>query len=336
LSGLGFAGGMLASSFIASKTNHKYTIIISSAAVGFSLFAVGQAQRITWIYLGAGFLGIAAGLYFPSAVVILTSGARNWGRNIAIHELAPNSAFLLAPFLVAAVSNLLTWREVLITLSVCNLAMAVLHIGIHSDPGTKSELISSEGIRSFISQAQYRRLVLMLMLAMAMGAGVYFLLPLFLITEKGLEPNLANSLVSLSYVLTIPLVFLAGWATDRIGPKPVLLGALLISGVTTILLALVDLPYLVPVILIQPLPATGSFVAAIYALSRLGSMQSRNIAVSLAFPIAYVIGVGLVPMLLGNLAERVSFEFGLLILGISSLVTVTILEARTLFSKTVT
>ena len=44
-------------------------------------------------------LGLAAGLYMPSAIATITAlvDQRHWGKAIAIHELAPNLAFFTGP-----------------------------------------------------------------------------------------------------------------------------------------------------------------------------------------------------------------------------------------------
>lgn len=45
-------------------------------------------------------LGLAAGLYLPSGVAALTSFVRprDWGKAVAMHEIAPNGGMVLAPW----------------------------------------------------------------------------------------------------------------------------------------------------------------------------------------------------------------------------------------------
>ena len=75
--------------------------------------------------LGLFMVGMATGLYLPSAIATLTSlvPSRHWGKALAIHELAPNLSFVAAPVVSEALMVWVSWREVLMLLGVCSLAL---------------------------------------------------------------------------------------------------------------------------------------------------------------------------------------------------------------------
>ena len=57
------------------------------------------------------------------------------------------------------------------------------------------------------------------------------------------------------------------------------------------------------------------FPAGFAALSLIVPAKSRNIAVSLIVPLAFVVGGGLVPVFIGFIGDMGSFAFGITICG---------------------
>ena len=68
-------------------------------------------------------LGLASGFYMPSAIATITAlfDRRHWGKAIAIHELAPNLAFFLGPFVAESFLRSGSWRAALGFLGVLSL-----------------------------------------------------------------------------------------------------------------------------------------------------------------------------------------------------------------------
>jgi NNP family nitrate/nitrite transporter-like MFS transporter len=112
---LGYCIGLLFSGFISSRVNHRNTILLSSIALGGALIMVSISHGLWMIRLGLIFLGTAAGFYLPSGIATVTELVQpeHWGKAIAIHELAPNLAFIIAPLLAEALLGTFSWRGVL-------------------------------------------------------------------------------------------------------------------------------------------------------------------------------------------------------------------------------
>ncbi len=141
------------------------------------------------------------------------------------------------------------------------------------------------------------------------------MLPLFLVNEHGIERNWANTLLALSRIVSIGMTFIGGWATDRFGVHRVLTIVFVMTGGMTILLGLVPREWVGVPIFLQPMVAVCFFPAALAALSMVSPPKLRNIFVSLNGSIAFFIGGGAVPALIGFIGDRYSFSAGITLTG---------------------
>ena len=112
------------------------------------------------------------------------------------------------------------------------------------------------------------------------------------------------------------LALAAGWAADRFGVRRTLSVTLALSGITTALIGLVPDPWLAVAVFIQPSVAVGFFPAGFTALSTLGDARTRGTAVSLVVPVAFVIGGGVTPWLLGLSGDLGAFDLGFVGVGV--------------------
>ena len=145
--------------------------------------------------------------------------------------------------------------------------------------------------------------------------GIYTMLPLYLVTEHGMDVNQANTLVALSRIPCIIIVFFGGWASDRIGPRRTLKIVLLITGLMTLFLGIASRSFISYIVFLQPLVAVCFFPAGFAALSLIVSAKLRNIAVSLIIPLSFVIGGGLTPVFIGFMSDLGSFGVAIMIGG---------------------
>jgi NNP family nitrate/nitrite transporter-like MFS transporter len=115
---LGFCVMLLGSGFVSSRLDHRRTLILSSMAVGGALWMVALSHDLGQIRFALLLLGMATGLYLSSGMSTLTSlvNPKNWGKAMAIHELAPNLSYVIAPFLAEVTLTWFSWRGVLFQL----------------------------------------------------------------------------------------------------------------------------------------------------------------------------------------------------------------------------
>jgi NNP family nitrate/nitrite transporter-like MFS transporter len=112
----GYCIMLLGSSFVSSRLTHRKTIILSTVALGGALLFIGLSHKLWMVRLGFFAVGMAAGLYLPSGIATVTElvSPRHWGKAISIHELAPNSSFVLAPLLAEVLLRWLSWQGIFI------------------------------------------------------------------------------------------------------------------------------------------------------------------------------------------------------------------------------
>jgi NNP family nitrate/nitrite transporter-like MFS transporter len=313
----GYFIGMLGSGFVSAILTHKRTISLSAAAVGLTLLPISLSSN-KWILLfGLLVLGLFAGFYLPSGLSTLTSNInpRQWGRAMAVHEMAPNLGFVAAPLMAEFFMFWFSWRTILVALGLTSLLMGLANARFGRKGGLAGDRPKFGAIRTLVKQRSF--LIMLLLFCAGIGSflGIYTMLPLYLVHEQGMDREVANTLVAISRIPGLAVVFLSGWATDRFGPKHTLVWIFLLTGLSTMALGFAE-GFWVPVfVFIQPMIAVCFPPAALVALSLIGSHETRNIAVSITIPFAFLIGGGILPILIGILGDAGAFEVGIVIVG---------------------
>ncbi len=315
---LGYFAGLLGSGFVSSRFTHRRTIIVSSIVVGTSFIAVSLSHTLWGIQGGLILMGFGAGLYLPSGIATLTSlvSPRDWGKAIAIHELAPNLGFFAAPLVAEGLMLWFPWRGAIAVIGVAAVLAGVAFIRLGKGGTFPGEAPSLKTIRILIAQPSFWIMMAIFSLAIGASLGVYTMLPLYLVAEQGFERSWANQLVAFSRIAGPALSFVAGWTTDKLGPKRALGGILLATGIATVLLGMARGSWIVPLLFLQPTLAICFFPAGFAALAMVGPPHVRNIAVSLTFPVAFLVGGGAIPAGLGMMGEADSFALGIMLFGV--------------------
>ena len=314
---LGYFITLLGSGFLSSRFNHKRTIIISNTALGFALIGTSFCPGPWTIRLGLFAVGMAAGLYLPSAIATLTAliPSRHWGKALAIHDIAPNLSFVAAPLICEAVLLWFSWRTVFLLLGIGAIIMSPIFLFFSRGGKFRGEAPSFLSVRQLFGNLSVWVMVLLFSLGIISTMGIYTMLPLYLVAEHGMDTDLANNLIALSRIPSMIIVFFGGWASDRIGPQRTLKIVLLITGLMTFLLGIGSRSAISYIVFFQPLVAVCFFPAGFAAMSLVVSPKLRNIAVSLIIPLAIVIGGGLAPVFIGFISDIGSFGIAIMICG---------------------
>jgi NNP family nitrate/nitrite transporter-like MFS transporter len=315
---VGYFPAVMASGFVSSRLNHRRTIILSACAVGLALLFIARVQSLWGIRIGLLALGMAAGLYLASGISTLTSlvSSSHWGKAIAVHELAPNLSYVIAPLLAEVFLGLMSWRGVLAFLGILSVVLGLVFTRFGQGGAFKGEKPNPKAFKALLDHPSFWVMVALFGAGISGTLGVFSMLPLYLTAERGLDRGLANTLVGLSRVTGVVTSLLAGWATDRIGPQRTLTWVLLLSGLMTVLLATLPGRWIVIPIFLQPMVAVCFFPAGFAALSRMGPPEERSIAVSLTVPMGFLFAGGMVPLAIGLLGDAGSFALGIGIVGI--------------------
>ena len=314
---MGYFITLVGSGFISSRLNHKRTIVASNTALGVALIGTAFCSGPWTMRLGLFSVGMAAGLYLPSAIATLTSliPSQHWGKAIAIHELAPNLSFIAAPLISEAVLVWFSWREVFLVLGVMALIMSPVFVRYSRGGDFKGEAPGFSALGQLFGNLSFWLMVILFSLGVISTLGLYTMLPLFLVSEHDIDRNAANTLIAFSRVPSVLMAFIAGWATDRMGPRRTLQIVLLIAGLMTLSLGMASSSIIRVLVFTQPLIAVCFFPAGFAAMSLIVPSNLRNIAVSLIVPLAFVAGGGLAPIFIGFIGDEHSFALGIMICG---------------------
>ena len=334
---VGYFAGLLGSGLVSSRLTHRWTITLSLVAVGGSLLAVSLSHTLWGIRPALIMLGLSAGLYLPSGIATLTDvvSSRDWGKALAVHELAVILSFIAAPLLAEGLMIWFSWRWVVALLGGAAVFTGGLFIRFGSGGAFLGEAPSPKTIRVLLTQPSFWIMIALLSVAIGANLGVYNMLPLYLVAEHGLERSWANTLLALSRVAGLGIIFLAGWAADRLGLKRAMGIVSLATGMATTLLGIVPREWIIPVLFLQPVLSGSFFPAGLAALSKIGPPQLRNVAVSLIMPLAWLLGGGAIPAGIGIMGEEGFFSLGIMLVGVLLMGSIILLKYLTFYEDAI-
>ena len=314
---IGYFISLMGSGFVSARLKHRGVIVLSSLLVGLILMVIAASSSLWAIRGSLVVLGLAAGLYLPSGIAALTDfvDRPHWGKAIAIHELAPNLSFVAAPLFAEAVLIWFSWRGALVLLGGGTVLVTLLFARRSRAGDFAGEAPNFRSLRALAGEPSFWLMVLLFSLGISSTLGIYTMLPLYLVNEHGFERDFANTLVAFSRMIGVVMALVGGWVTDRFGPKRTLGIVFLLTGCFTLILGQSPTTWVSAVVCLQPMVAVCFFPAGFAALGMVVPPSARNIAVSFTTPMAFMIGAGVVPTLIGVIGDIWSFGLGLSLVG---------------------
>lgn len=314
---VGYTCSLLVSNWITPRIGFKKSIVIGFIVLIIALFFLVFTETYWGLGAVAFFLGFGGGLYLPCALPLLTSTIHpdKWGKAIAFHETAATFSILVMPLLAAVALRFFHWAALVVTLSALCAAMTIVFLIRSPDPRPKKE------VKSPLFQVLQRRdfwiMSTLWSFAAAGGLGIYNLIPLFLVNEKGVPLELANSIFGLSRIGGLIVTLLSGFLIDRFGVKRILLVSLLASGFSITGIALANsFPLLVAMLISQATFMPVFFPAGMVSISKLTNFGDRSAFTGATIALGVVFGTGIVPTLLGAVADVWSFQAGMMVQGL--------------------
>lgn len=314
---IGFLLAPFGSGLISSKLNHRGSLNVSAWAIGLVLIPFAFVESIWAIRILLVIVGMAAGLHMPSAVATIAAEIRkdDWGKALSVHQSAPPLSFVTAPLIAAVLLQFFSWRIVLLIVGVVGIGLAAWYSLRGKGGDFPGQLPSPRNVKIIISKPSFYLMVLLFSMAMGGNAGIFSMLPLFLVNEHGYELAEANTLIGFSQIAGLLMVFAAGWISDRFGQKATMTAVLLTAGIATIFIGLSHGAWLIAAIFIQPVLVNSFFPGAFAALSRIAPPHLRSVTNALGPPASFVIGGGILPAVIGYLGETYSFASGIILAG---------------------
>jgi NNP family nitrate/nitrite transporter-like MFS transporter len=314
---VGYFVTLMGSGFVSRRITHRKTIILSTITLGLAYLATSLSKSVVGMSAGLLVVGMATGLYLPSGIATLTSlvSFQHWGKAIAVHELAPNLAFVLAPLVSEVLLQWFSWRAVLALVGMSSLSIGTAFALFGRGGDFPGEAPALRSLRLLCHQRDFWIMIVLFSLGIAGTMGIYAMLPLYLVSERGIDQAWTNSVVAVSRIVPLFMGLLSGWVADRFGTQQTIKYVLLLTGILTILLGIVPGWWVVIIVFLQPMLAVCFFPAALAALSSIGPASARNVVVSFTIPLSFLVGAGAIPTLIGLSGNAGSFALGIAFTG---------------------
>jgi MFS family permease len=303
--------------FISLRIGYKKTLLYGFLVLVVTLFLIGYAPTCQVFAIIAFFMGLGAGVYLPCAIPFITAVFErdSWGKAISFHETATGFSLLITPFVIVFALGFLNWKSIFLVMSGACLFVTILLFISSPDPRPE------KGEKADISVILHRK-SFWIMTAIWSGCaianmGIYNILPLFLVKERGMQIESANTLFGISRVGGFIAMILIGFVIDKFNLKKMLLFLLFATGITTTAIALVHSYWLLSSMLFaQAIFSVVFFPASLVAIAKLTTLSERSVFTGILMSISGIIGPGLSPIILGAVADAWNFQIGIFVSGV--------------------
>jgi NNP family nitrate/nitrite transporter-like MFS transporter len=315
---IGYSITLIIAGRFASVWGYKRTVFYGFMGTGLAFIGLQWAESYTSFHILFFLLGVATGTYLPSILPIITETyeSKHWGKALGIHDSAASLSIFSIPIFVSIGLYFIDWRILLLILGVASLLLPICFWKVAVEPkrGRSQQ-------RGLISGLFNNRTIWIIgfiwIFATASCLGVYSILPLYLIKERGIDFHFANTLFGISRVAGTFASVLTGFLIDRYGYRTMLILSLVTTGLSTIGLSLSSsLPMVLVTLILQATLSLTFFPAGLAAISNLTSLSERSMAIGVAVSIGVIFGMGVAPFVLGLVADHLSFRVGIFWLGI--------------------
>jgi len=314
---VGYGATLLVTGRFAPLWGYKRTVVLGFIGIGLVFLALQWVESYLSLHLLFFLLGTASGTYLPSILPILTEtyDYRHWGKAIGLHDSGASVSILSIPVLVAFGLEFLPWRRLPLLIGIASLLLPIFFWKVSIEPKLQMSQEGSSYVNLFKRETIW---IIGLLWIFATGCclGIYSILPLYLIKERGIDLYFANSLFGISRAVGIVVPILTGFLIDRYGYRRMLTGSLLVTGLSTIALSLSStLPLILINLIFQATFSLAFFPAGLAAIAKLTHVSERAMATGVVIAIGVIFGMGGTPFLLGLIADHSSFRVGILLVG---------------------
>ncbi|MCF8095977.1 MAG: MFS transporter [Desulfobacteraceae bacterium] len=317
IASIGAAVGSISSGWFATRLQHKWTMVLAVLVAGSALVTLNFIVSLQAVRGAMLVLGLCAGILMPSCVATITAivSRQDWGKALAVQQLGPPMALVTGPLLAVALGTWFVWNTTLASLGAAVILIGLLFAWFGKVGTFPGDPPNTALLKTIFSEKSFWCMVILFVLGIGGQVGIYSMLPLYLVTERGLPAETANTILGFSQVSALFMTFISGWIADRIGEKYTICIFLILAGTATLLIGCLSGLWLKVMVFLQPALIVCFFPPGFAALSRIVQPNLRSLASAFGPPIALLLGAGGLPAFLGYMGEAYSIGLGIAIVG---------------------
>jgi MFS family permease len=315
---IGYGIALLIAGRFASIWGYKRMVVTGFACLAPAFVAFQWVESFLGLHILFFLLGFAVGPYIPSILPIITETYeyKHWGKAIGIHDSATSVSAFSIPILMTFGLHFLPWRDLLLFLAVASVLLPIPFWRVSIEPKQEANQVRSRYI-DFLRRKSIWIMGLFFIFSAGSSLGVYSILPLYLIKERGIDFGFANTLVGISRAGGVFISIFIGFLIDHYGYRTILKLSIVATGLSTVALSLASaFPLLVIVLILQATLTLTFFPVGFVTISKLTSLSERSMGTGVIILFGTLFGGGCTPFLLGLIADHFSFGVGILGLGI--------------------
>jgi len=319
---LTYAAVHLPAGMLAVRFGLRRSVVTSMLVAALCAVLVFVAPGFWWMILAVSVLGIGLGMYFPSAVALLSRvfPPSRVGRVIGIHETASQTGIIVGSIAAGTLAPLLGWKEIFIVCIVPVLILAVAFVlasrrtavqpverpqrPMEPRPGTGS-------IQTVLASGELRSQLFPYTMNVLAAHGLAPMIPLFLVVVHGLGVAEAAYIFAFTRVGSIFGSYAGGSLSDRFGRRNT---QATMIGLTTLTCAgMALLPWgvaVIAVLVVFSFTSIAYYVATFAEISESVTPRLRSVGLGLYGTVGGVVS-GFAPFVVGTLADVVDFRFAL-------------------------
>jgi NNP family nitrate/nitrite transporter-like MFS transporter len=316
---LGYGISIFFSGLLSGIFGYKRSILWSLIVSAFIFFSIPFVKVFATLYIFSFIIGMATGTYLPAVIPLITSyyEEKLWGKSIAIHDSTASIAVFGVPFVALFLLQFFKWRGIFSVLGVVFILAALIFYFLFDE--LKVGKVSKAALGNFIKRKALWVMSFLWIFAASTSLGVYSVVPLYLTKELHLDIGYANTIFGISRLGGFVVAISAGFLVSRFSVQKMMASILIVSGAFTILVAWVGVKLIGIALFLQASFIYGFFPAGLIAISRTFELNVRGIATGFIIGCGVIIGWGVTPFLLGLSGDLLSFKFGLLMLGMATI-----------------
>jgi len=313
-------GNMMAvfsSGFLSLRIGYKRSILASFLLLTASFLALRFAGTYHLFTVCLFFLGMGAGLYLPSAIPLITAVFKRevWGKAVSFHETAAGFNILIMPIFTVFALSFFHWRTLFVLFSAACLFIVFFLMAFSPDP--RPQKGKKVRLSLILRRKDFWIVTTLFTICGVASMGIYNIIPLFLVKERGIPMETANTLFGVSRIGGFIAMVLIGFVLDRFNLKKILLLILLATGLSTMATAVsYNIWLLSAMLLIQATFSIVFFPAGLVAVAKLTDLSERSLYTGMMMGIGGMIGTGISPFILGAVADAWNFQIGIFVVGL--------------------